>query len=219
MGTDPTVELGIAPHALLDAAAFVAILPVPLGELPSSPDLLGLLALDAPAPLRPEPAVADAVRALLRLGGFKPSGRSKPASEYLIRAVTDGALGSINLLVDACNVASLHSGLPISVIDLDRVEGDLHLAVAEAGSAYVFNAGGQTIDVGRLLSIHDARGPIAGPVKDSHATKTSPTTTRALAVVWGSSALPGRAEAAASWYRALLAEHGVTTETVSLVTR
>lgn len=219
MGTDPPVALGIAPHPLLDAAAFAAFLPAPLGELASSPELLGLLALDAPAPWRPEPAVADAVRALLRHGGFKPSGRSKPASEYLIRAVGEGALGPINLLVDACNVASLHSGLPISVIDLDRVEGDLHLAVAAEGSAYVFNAGGQSIEVGKLLSIHDARGPIAGPVKDSHATKTSPTTTRALAVVWGSRALPGRAEGAARWYRDLLGAHCVSTEAVPTVAR
>ena len=60
------------------------------------------------------------VRNLLRHGGFKPSGRSKPASEYLISAVEKGRLGSINAAVDCCNVASLHSGLPISVVDVGR---------------------------------------------------------------------------------------------------
>ena len=40
------------------------------------------------------------VRDLLRAGGFKPAGRSKPASEYLVRAAGEGKLAGINLVVD-----------------------------------------------------------------------------------------------------------------------
>ena len=56
-------------------------------------------------------------------------------SEFLLRAATAGELGSINLAVDLCNVVSLHSGLPISVVDRDRVSAPLHLGIAPAGAA------------------------------------------------------------------------------------
>jgi hypothetical protein len=112
--------LTVAPHPLLDLRAFVTAFPRPLGEMPSPPELRALLALEAPAPLHGDGAVREAVRALLRHGGFKPTGRSKPASEYLIKAVREGLLSSINVAVDVCNVVSLHSGLPISVVDLER---------------------------------------------------------------------------------------------------
>jgi hypothetical protein len=112
--------LTIDPHPLLDLRAFVTVFPRPLGEMPSPPDLLALLSLHASAPLHSDDAVRERVRALLRHGGFKPTGRSKPASEYLLKAVGEGRLSSINMAVDACNVVSLHSGLPVSVVDLDR---------------------------------------------------------------------------------------------------
>src|SRR5881394_2170050 len=106
--------LTVDPHPLLDLRGFVTEFAKPLGELPSPPDVLALLSADTAAPLHSDDAVREAVRSLLRHGGFKPTGRSKPASEYLLKAVREGLLSSINLAVDACNVVSLHSGLPIS---------------------------------------------------------------------------------------------------------
>src|SRR5262245_13146155 len=91
----------ITPHPLLDLRAFVTRFPKPLGELPSPPELTALLALVAPAPLCSDDGVREAVRQLLRHGGFKPTGRSKPASEYLLRTVGEAKLSSINLAVDA----------------------------------------------------------------------------------------------------------------------
>lgn len=204
--------LTIEPHALLDLRAFVTTFPRPLGEQPSTPELLGLLALDAPAPLHADDSVRETVRALLRQGGFKPTGRSKPASEYLIRAVGEGKLTSINVAVDACNVVSLHSGLPISVVDLDRARAPFRVAVAPAGATYVFNASGQSIDLAGLLCLFDTDGPCANAVKDAQRTKTSPDTRRTLSLIWGSTALPSRAEAAERWYRALLEQQGAQTE-------
>jgi DNA/RNA-binding domain of Phe-tRNA-synthetase-like protein len=206
--------LTVDAHPLLDLRAFVTEFPRPLGEMPSPPELQALLRLDAPAPLRSDDAVREAVRALLRHGGFKPTGRSKPAAEYLIKAVRDGLLSSINLAVDACNVVSLHSGLPLSVVDLDLARGPFRVGVAPAGSAYVFNASGQTIDVGGLLCLFDADGPCANVVKDAQRTKTTPQTRRTLSLVWGTVALPGRAERTDAWYRALLEQHGAKTEVI-----
>jgi DNA/RNA-binding domain of Phe-tRNA-synthetase-like protein len=202
--------LTIDPHPLLDLRAFVTTFPRPLGEMPSPPALVCLLTLDAPAPLHSDDGVREAVRDLLRHGGFKPTGRSKPASEYLIRAVSEGKLASINVAVDVCNVVSLHSGLPISVVDLDKAREPFRVGVAAAGSSYVFNASGQTIDVGGLLCLFDADGPCGNAVKDAQRTKTDAATRRTLSLIWGTTALTGRAEQTEQWYRALLSEHAET---------
>ena len=202
--------ISVDAHPLLEAAAFTTTFPRALGEIVT--DLAPLLKLDAKAPFSSDDATRTAVRDLLRHGGYKPTGRGKPASEYLIRAVTEGALGSINAAVDACNVVSLHSGLPISVVDLDRAKEPFRIGLAPADATYVFNASGQTIDVEGLLCLFDADGPCANAVKDSQRTKTTPATTRTLSVIWGTNALPLRAKRAMEWYRELLATAGATTE-------
>jgi DNA/RNA-binding domain of Phe-tRNA-synthetase-like protein len=201
----------LAEHPLLEAACFAADLPSPLGEIATPPPILDLLKPAAVGPFASDDALRTAVRDLLRVGGFKPTGRSKPASEYLIRAVSEGALGPINPVVDICNAASLHSGLPISVVDLDRAVAPFRVDVAPAGTAYVFNAGGQVLDVGGLLCLLDAEGPCANAVKDSQRTKTSAGTRRVLAVIWGTTARPGLARQVANWYRKELENLGATT--------
>lgn len=205
------LALTVESHPLLDLQAFVAEFPQPLGQFSSSPELLRLLSNNAGAPMQSSDGVRSAVRDLLRHGGFKPTGRSKPASEYLIRAAGDGTLASINVVVDACNAVSLHSGLPISVIDLDLAHGALNIAIAPAGASYVFNAGGQSIDLSGLLCLFDAEGPCANAVKDAQRTKTHAKTRRALCLIWGTTCFPGRAAAAASWYSELLVLHGAST--------
>jgi DNA/RNA-binding domain of Phe-tRNA-synthetase-like protein len=203
--------LTIDPHPLLDVRAFVTHFPRPLGEMPSPPELQALLDLNAPAPLHSDDSIRETVRQLLRHGGFKPTGRSKPASEYLLKAVGEGRLTSINVAVDVCNIVSLHSGLPISVIDLDRAREPFRVGIAPPGTNYVFNASGQVIDVGGLLCLFDAEGPCASAVKDAQRTKTGPETQRTLSAIWGSVALPGRAAQTEAWYRALLEEQRALT--------
>jgi DNA/RNA-binding domain of Phe-tRNA-synthetase-like protein len=201
-------------HPLLDLRAFVTVFPQPLEQMPSSPALRALLTLSAPAPFQSDDTIRDLIRQLLRWGGFKPTGRSKPASEYLLRAVAEGRLESINVAVDACNAVSLHSGLPISVVDLDHARELFRVGIAPAGASYVFNASGQTIDLAGLLCLFDAEGPCANAVKDAQRTKTSPSTRRTLSLIWGTIALPGRAAHAEAWYRELLQQQGATTEPV-----
>jgi DNA/RNA-binding domain of Phe-tRNA-synthetase-like protein len=204
--------LAVDPHPLLEVAAFFTTFPSPLGATPPSEELQVLLKMGAEAPFRSDDAVRAAIRDLLRHGGYKPTGRGKPASEYLIRAASDGSLGSINAAVDACNAVSLHSGLPISVVDRDRAEPPFRIGIAPAGARYLFNASGQEIDLGGLLCLFDAAGPCANAVKDSQRTKTHEGTQKTLSIVWGTTALKGRAAAAAAWYRELLERAGATTE-------
>jgi DNA/RNA-binding domain of Phe-tRNA-synthetase-like protein len=206
--------LTVDPHPLLDLRAFATTFPRPLGELTSPPEVLALFDLEAPVPLHSDDAVREAVRALLRHGGFKPTGRSKPASEYLVKAVRDRLLTPINPAVDVCNAVSLHSGLPVSVVDLERTRAPLRVGVAPPGASYVFNASGQVIDLGGLLCLCDADGPCANAVKDAQRTKTGPATVRTLTLIWGTTAQPGRAARAESWYRSLLEAVGATTEAV-----
>lgn len=209
-----TPDLTIAPHPSLRVRAFLSRFPAPLADFASPAALLDLLRADAPAPFAPDEYVRTAIRDVLRHGGYKPTGRGKPASEYLVRAAADGSLGSINPAVDACNAASLHGGFPISVVDTARAEPPFRIAIAPAGASYVFNAAGQTIDLAGLICLFDARGPCANPVRDAQRTKTGATTTATLSVVWGAAAHAHRLDAVTRWYRELVAATGATTTAI-----
>src|SRR5262249_49651127 len=105
-------------------------------------------------------------------------------------------------------------GLPISVVDLDRVQQPLRVGIAPAGASYVFNATGQSIDLGGLLCLFDAEGPCANAVKDAQRSKTTEETHRTLSLIWGTVALPDPAARTEQWYRSLLEQHDAHTETV-----
>jgi len=204
-------------HPSLHLALFETVFPSPIGDLESPAWLLDSLRLDADAPLSPDDETRRIVRDVLRHRGYKPTGRGKPASEYLARAAGEGKLSPINVAVDLCNVVSLHSGLPISLVDLDRAKEPLRIGLAAAGESYPFNASGQEIAVGDLLCLHDAIGPCANGVKDSERTKTHAGTTRTLSVVWSAAELRSRTERTEAWYRELTERLGATTGAVRTV--
>ncbi len=211
------VELVVDPHPQLALVAFQANLPRPLSRIESPSWLREGLELEASAPVERSEELRKVVRDLLRHGGYKPTGRGKPASEYLVKAAGKGKLGAINLLVDACNVVSLHSGLPISVVDLDLAAHPLRVGLAPKGARYVFNRAGQEIDLGGLLCLFDREGPCANAVKDSQRTKTHDETLRSLSLLWAPIGYEDQAERAAGWYRELLERAGATTGDVSMI--
>jgi DNA/RNA-binding domain of Phe-tRNA-synthetase-like protein len=160
---------------------------------PTSPALAAEIdaALATRLGVEPQPdAVTAAIRDLLRRGGYKPTGRGKPASEYLAQAAGRGEWPRINHAVDALNLVSLESRLPISLIDVDlAMNGAAGLVIRNgaAGEKYVFNSAGHEIDVAGLLCVARQGGAaIANAVKDSMATKTTPETRNVIAVVWAS---------------------------------
>ncbi len=201
------MQVHLDPHPLLELGLVSARLPRPLGELPSPDWLLALLSPAGGAAIDDDATRAEA-RNLLRPGGYKPTGRGKPASEYLVRAAAEGTLGSINLAVDANNAVSLESGLAISVVDAELLAPPLRVARGAEDESYVFNASGQEIRLAGLLCLHDADGPCANAVRDSQRTKTHAGTRELLAVVWGTRALEGRAQAAVERFAALLERAG-----------
>ncbi len=210
------MKLPVVGYPGLALRALRAAFPSPLAAVPSPPWLLELLNMQADVPVRGDERVRVAVRDLLRRHGYRPTGRGKPSSEYLVAAVAGGRLGPINAAVDAGNAVSLHCGLPISVVDLARCQPPLRVDVPPPGSSYVFNRGGQSIDVGGLVSLGDAEGPCANAVKDAQRTKTSPETTAVLAIVWGVELLGSdHAETAAAWLRDVLLRLGAGVEVVA----
>ena len=169
------------------------------GSLPEELDVSAYL-VDGPfGPAEEQPvsrpavdeAVKTAVRKLLRFGGYKPSGRGRPASESLAKAVEDDRWPTIHPLVDSCNRLSLASGLPISVVDAGLLSPPLAIRLGHPGEEYVFNPSGQVLDVKGLLVLTDGQGPTGSPVKDAQRSKVSQGTERFLVVVWGTRAAEG----------------------------
>jgi DNA/RNA-binding domain of Phe-tRNA-synthetase-like protein len=161
-----------------------------------------------------EPA-RRAVRDMLRHGRYKPTGRQKPASEYLLGAAREGRFPRISNLVDINNLVSLESLLPISVVDVARAGTRRFLARrGRAGEEYVFNSAGQSIALEDLLLVAALPGdvPCANPVKDSMATKVVDATSEVLAVLYAPAALNAALTGAAERFAALLREHAGAAE-------
>ena len=157
-------------------------------------------ALEAAKVAPADEARVAAVRNMLRHGSYKPTGRGKPASEYLLNAAREGRFPRINNLVDALNVVSLQHLLPISLVDLDKVGASAFVVRrGRAGESFVFNAAGQTIEVTDLLStaVLPEDEALANPVKDSMRSKLGDPATRVLAVVYAPASLARVAERAA----------------------
>jgi len=139
----------------------------------------------------------QAARNMLRNGRYKPTGRGKPASEYLAGVVTKGKpFPRINALVDTCNLISLASGLPISIWDVDRAGTSRFVfRLGAEGEQYVFNNAGQSISLHDLVcgcrvldSDVPLGAPCVNPVRDSMATKTTDASTRVAAAIYAPAA-------------------------------
>lgn len=154
---------------------------------PADPELAEAIDLALASLPESDEARRAEVRQILRHGKYKPTGRGKPASEYLARAAREGQFPRINGLVDALNLVSLSSALPISLIDLDGAQSTtFRLRRGRPGESYVFNQAGQSIDLTDLLlvaALPEDR-PLANPVKDSMQSKIKDHTKRALAVIY-----------------------------------
>jgi DNA/RNA-binding domain of Phe-tRNA-synthetase-like protein len=129
-----------------------------------------------------------AVRNMLRFGSYKPSGRSKPSSEYLLGAALAEAFPLVNGPVDVNNAVSLEWGYPASIFDIERCGLELLLRRGVAGESYIFNPSGQSIDLEDLLCVCRADAgnwkPCGNPVKDAMETKIGEKTRGVAAVIY-----------------------------------
>jgi len=164
------------------------------------------------------------IRDVFRNGKFKPTGRGKPASEYLLGAARKDAFPRINSIVDACNYVSLRFVLPISVCDLDRAGADRFMVrLGLPDEEYVFNTTGQTINVEDLIvgcsvSADGSSRPIINAVKDSMGSKTTPESSRIFALLYApKSDSEERLANATSVFEQLLGACGDSVKTASAV--
>jgi DNA/RNA-binding domain of Phe-tRNA-synthetase-like protein len=180
---DPALDPALVCLVIAEGC-IVSFSPAPLAEA-----LAALVAQRSTEDFPPS-KIKDAVRDMLRSGGYKPAGRQKPASEYLAQAAREGRFPSINGPVDCNNILSLETGLPISLLDADAVGDDPLIRICGAGESYVFNASGHEMDLAGLLCACKADGsPLGNPVKDSMAGKITDRTTRLAGFIYAPRAL------------------------------
>lgn len=151
--------------------------------------------------------VRTVVRDLLRVGGYKPTGRGKPASELLLAMAQKDGLPRIGNLVEINNLASLESALPISIFDADLLGRDPRVRFGRAGESYVFNQAGHAMDLEGLPVVCRGDQPVGNAVRDSMLCKVRPGTTHVLAVVWGARSLVTELSAASERVASLLHLH------------
>ncbi|PKL51004.1 MAG: hypothetical protein CVV42_01500 [Candidatus Riflebacteria bacterium HGW-Riflebacteria-2] len=130
------------------------------------------------------------IRSLLKTFGFHPSGRSRPASEFLFKDLQNrGSFNFINNVVDINNHISLVSHLPVSTFDLDKSGYELCLRVGLDDESYVFNREGQTLALKKLMVVARQGGDhaaIGSPVKDSQASKVFEETRNVAVIIYSS---------------------------------
>lgn len=128
------------------------------------------------------------VRALRRLYwsiGIDPT-KTRPSSEALLRRAVRGSFPSINNLVDAGNLASLRTLVPIGIYDMDRLRPPLRLTWSTGGERFHPIGGEATLLERGLIVLKDSEKVIhLFPHRDSVITSVKPETESALVVACG----------------------------------
>jgi DNA/RNA-binding domain of Phe-tRNA-synthetase-like protein len=123
-----------------------------------------------------------ATRAAYKALGKDPA-RYRGSAEALLRRVIAGKeLPLINAVVDAINLVSVESRLPIGLYDLARVSGDIVFRVGRAGETYK-GIGKYDLNLEGLPVFCDALGPHGSPTSDSERTMVTHETRNVLALI------------------------------------
>ena len=191
LSIDPVLEPRAVRAALVWGLALPSTSPIE-GPSASLAALLGKVAASGESYLDPDRKTA--VRDMLRHGAYKPAGRSKPSSEYLLAAALAGEFPFVNGPVDANNEVSLRWGYPASIFDLAKTGPELLLSRGRSDERYVFNQSGQEIELRDLIVVRRRIGDdweaCGNPVKDSMATKVFDSARDVVGVVYAPMAEP-----------------------------
>jgi len=118
--------------------------------------------------------------------GLKPT-QYRCAAESLLRRIrTHGDLPRLHPLVDLCNAVSAARAIPIAVLDLDRVDGDLTVRPASGAETYVTLSGDvEHPAVGEIVYADDAGSAHSRRwvTRQSGRSAVTPATRRVLVVV------------------------------------
>jgi DNA/RNA-binding domain of Phe-tRNA-synthetase-like protein len=119
--------------------------------------------------------------------GYKALGkdpaRYRGSAEALLRRLIAGkGMPRINNVVDAINLVSVESRLPIGLYDLAHVEGAVEFRVGRAGETYK-GIGKYDLNLEDLPLFADDKGPHGSATSDSERTMVTLETTRVLAII------------------------------------
>jgi DNA/RNA-binding domain of Phe-tRNA-synthetase-like protein len=119
--------------------------------------------------------------------GVDPT-KTRPASEALVRRILAGkVLPAINTAVDAYNLASIRTGIPIAAFDADTLGGALAMRFAEEGEEFLGIGMAAPVMLHKnqvILTDEDAIVAVY-PYRDSDATKITLATTMVHIVACG----------------------------------
>lgn len=159
----------------------------------------------------PEPrAVLESPQILATRAAYKALGkdpaRYRGSAEALLRRVIAGkGLPQINAVVDAINLVSADSRLPVGLYDLAHVSGNVVFRAGRAGETYK-GIGKYDLNLEGLPLFADATGPHGSATSDSERTMVTVRTKEVLAILVGF----GGSEGIEKWGQflaGLLAEH------------
>jgi DNA/RNA-binding domain of Phe-tRNA-synthetase-like protein len=160
------VEAAASPEALIDVMRTREI------EIQNLPHPRGVLA---------SPQV-EATRSAYKALGKDPA-RYRGSAEALLRRIVAGSgLPQINAVVDAINLVSVESRLPVGLYDLAQVQGDIVFRRGRAGETYK-GIGKFDLNLDGLPVFCDSAGPHGSPTSDSERTMVTAETKRVLAII------------------------------------
>ncbi|GBC75190.1 Phenylalanine--tRNA ligase beta subunit [archaeon HR06] len=118
--------------------------------------------------------------------GIDPT-KIRPSSEALMRRFLKyGKIPKINNVVDAGNIASLETLIPIGLYDLDKVKGNLTIRFAKEGEEFLDINGEKKLLSSNSIVLSDDLGILhLFPHRDANRTKITRETTKLLIVACG----------------------------------
>jgi DNA/RNA-binding domain of Phe-tRNA-synthetase-like protein len=123
-----------------------------------------------------------ATRSAYKALGKDPA-RYRGSAEALLRRIVAGrGLPQINAVVDAINLVSVESRLPVGLYDLAHVQGDIVLRRGRAAETYK-GIGKFDLNLEGLPVFCDSVGPHGSPTSDSERTMVTAETSHVLAVI------------------------------------
>ena len=132
-------------------------------------------------------SVLESPEILATRAGYKALGkdpaRYRGSAEALLRRMLAGKnLPRINSVVDAINLVSVESRLPIGLYDLAHVHGGIIFRAGRAGESYK-GIGKYDLNLEDLPLFADSLGPHGSPTSDSGRTMVTPATREVLAIL------------------------------------
>jgi DNA/RNA-binding domain of Phe-tRNA-synthetase-like protein len=124
----------------------------------------------------------EATRAAYKALGKDPS-RYRGSAEALLRRIVAGkGFPQINAVVDAINLVSVESRLPVGLYDLAHVTGEIIFRAGRAGETYK-GIGKYDLNLEGIPLFADSAGPHGSATSDSERTMVTAATKEVLAVI------------------------------------